>query len=461
MTKEKFRSFYNAHRLRAWRIRTKLLLLILVMAAASLGGFWFLWSRQIWFCEAMEKVGIMDGFDCEEFAEKLREEAVKYTVPESEEDIGGKRRIEPFFDSLCDEYTGMSVYGKDGIYRCGRMAESMGLFRYGSVLSQSIELLGEIVDETQAEFANGTYQVVFYSYHRMRFTYPFVTASVVFCVLFFLSGILLYINRVLGRVLQIKEAITVMAVGDLKSPVPWCGEDEVGVLAEELDLLRRNLDENIQKEQESKKANQDLITAISHDLRTPLTVLNGYLEVLKLKRGDAGQQEQYIERCLRKTEDIRVLTDRMFEYALVYEENETPELRQLPLSVLNEILEENCDFITLAGFHTGKEIRIGNEDGNGTLLGDKVMLKRIFSNLFSNILKYGDKRETVIVRAVPDQGRIRITLTNTVKKDAADIESNRIGLKSVEKMVKIHQGELYVMEEGSAYTVQIRLKIRN
>ena len=440
MTKEKFRSFYNAHRLRTWRIRTKLLLLILVMAAASLGIFWFLWSRQIWFCEAMEKAGIMKGFDCGEFAEKLREEAVKYTVPESEEDIRGKRRIEPFFDSLCDEYTGMSVYGKDGIYRCGRMAESMGLFRYGSVLSQSIELLGEIVDETQAEFANGTYQVVFYSYHRMRFTYPFVTASVVFCVLFFLSGILLYINRVLGRVLQIKEAITVMAVGDLKSPVPWCGEDEVGVLAEELDLLRRNLDENIQKEH---------------------TVLNGYLEVLKLKRGDAGQQEQYIERCLRKTEDIRVLTDRMFEYALVYEENETPELRQLPLSVLNEILEENCDFITLAGFHTGKEIRIGNEDGNGTLLGDKVMLKRIFSNLFSNILKYGDKRETVIVRAVTDQGRIRITLTNTVKKDAADIESNRIGLKSVEKMVKIHQGELYVMEEGSAYTVQIRLKIRN
>ena len=67
----------------------------------------------------------------------------------------------------------------------------------------------------------------------------------------------------------------------------------------------------------------------------------------------------------------------------------------------------------------------------------------------------------VIVRAVPDQGRIRITLTNTVKKDAADTESSRIGLKSVEKMVKIHQGELYVMEEGSAYTVQIRLKIRN
>ena len=151
----------------------------------------------------------------------------------------------------------------------------------------------------------------------------------------------------------------------------------------------------------------------------------------------------------------------MFEYALVYEENETPELRQLPLSVLNEILEENCDFITLAGFHTEKEIRIGGRDQKEKIYGDKVMLKRIFSNLFSNILKYGDKWETVIVRAVPDQGRIRITLTNTVKKDAADTESSRIGLKSVEKMVKIHQGELYVMEEGSAYSVQIRLKIRN
>ena len=77
--------------------------------------------------------------------------------------------------------------------------------------------------------------------------------------------------------------------------------------------------------------------AMSHDLRTPLTVLNGYLEVLKLKKGDPEKQEEYIDRCLKKTGDIRALTDRMFEYALVYEDTETARLRQIPVALLERI----------------------------------------------------------------------------------------------------------------------------
>ena len=59
---------------------------------------------------------------------------------------------------------------------------------------------------------------------------------------------------------------------------------------------------------------------MSHDLRTPLTILNGYLEILKLGRNDPKMQEEYLERCLRKTADIKEMTDKMFEYALVFED---------------------------------------------------------------------------------------------------------------------------------------------
>ena len=68
---------------------------------------------------------------------------------------------------------------------------------------------------------------------------------------------------------------------------------------------------------------------MSHDLRTPLTILNGYLEVLRLNR-NPEMHEEYLKRCLQKTSDIREMTDRMFEYALVFEEGEEPKVKEIP-----------------------------------------------------------------------------------------------------------------------------------
>ena len=82
-----------------------------------------------------------------------------------------------------------------------------------------------------------------------------------------------------------------MASGDLTTPTPKYGGDEIGILSSELDKLRITLNDTLRQEQESRQANQDLITAMSHDLRTPLTILNGYLEVLKFREnaGYAGR----------------------------------------------------------------------------------------------------------------------------------------------------------------------------
>ena len=75
-----------------------------------------------------------------------------------------------------------------------------------------------------------------------------------------------------------------MSGGDLHQPIRPMGNDELGILARELDQMRSTLYTNIQQETESRRANQDLITAMSHDLRTPLTILHGYLDILALGR---------------------------------------------------------------------------------------------------------------------------------------------------------------------------------
>ena len=88
----------------------------------------------------------------------------------------------------------------------------------------------------------------------------------------------------MNLVAELKDEILRMAAGNLRDSVPNMGQDEIGIIAEELDNLRAALQDTLVREKESRRANQDLITAMSHDLRTPLTILNGYLEVLRLNR---------------------------------------------------------------------------------------------------------------------------------------------------------------------------------
>ncbi len=445
----------------ARRIRTKMIMLLFIMAFVSISLFGFLWRHQLDAADLIERMGIVTWFDSEGLVKKAREAAVKYTVPESEDDIAGQEAFEPFLDLLTDEYTGVSIYGlEDGRYRAGRTPGVMKHFIFGSVLARSQQILGEQNGGMAVEFANGTYDLIYYSYSRSRFTYPYTVVSVVLCIGVFLAGILIFVGRMMRRICCVKDAIIRMSAGDLDTPVPVCGTDEIGIVSGELDMLRATLQENIRKESDSRQANQDLITAMSHDLRTPLTVLNGYLEVLKMKREETGMQEKYVDRCLEKAEDIKILTDRMFEYAMVYEEEETVDLKAHPVSLLAECLRDNCEFIRIAGFTVDHESVYSSEQLHECLVtADELMIKRIFSNLFSNILKYGDKAEMVIVQLRTEQGQIKISLSNGIRKDAREKESNRIGLRSVSRMMSLQGGELYTFEDTNRYTVQLAFSI--
>lgn len=441
---------------KSWKIRTKLSILMLASAIVSLFLFWFVWSNMgnVWkFLCRFPSI----TWDEQALIEELEVNAKYYDVPEREENKEEQAEIKSFFAPK-DEYTGIYIYeiGGKGLYRAGAYPEITERVVYGSLLDAGYKVSsGEIenYDEIAIEFRNGTYSVMIYSYHAMKMVYPYLLISVLISVGVFLAINLLFINRRMKQVLCLKDEVLQMASGDLKHPVPDCGEDEIGILAEELDKLRTALDENIRQEEESRKANQDLITAISHDLRTPLTILNGYLEVLQLKKIPESMEEEYLSRCLQKTSDIKEMTDKMFEYALVFEETEEVNMEKVPVQAVLEILQENLDFLKLAGF----EAEVTMEESRGTVIGDATMLKRIFNNLFSNILKYGDKKIPVSLTFKTEKQQMKITLINTVKKEVNETDSNRIGLKSVGKMVERHGGELYVLNEGGIYTVQVKI----
>lgn len=435
------------------KIRTKLSILILISGILCILLFWFLWHNRwnVWDICTRFFPGL--SVDYEEFYEMIQSEAQKYELPESEDDKERTEKLEPFF-ALLDDYTSIYLYGtEDGLYRAGQPPKIMfnkffrPIFDTGYVATGGD---GEDPLHFNIEFKNENADAFLSFYHRSRISYPWFLISVILSILTFLTIILFFVNRKIKHIISLKEEVLLMASGDLNHPVPHYGEDEIGILSNELDHLRLALNDNIRQEQESRKANQDLITALSHDLRTPLTILNGYLEVLKLKRSPE-MQEEYLNRCLQKTGDIKEMTDRMFEYALVSEENETTDLLEISTSFAGHCLQENCDYIRLTGF----QVQFTPADSNAVFLSDKTMLKRIFNNLFSNILKYGDKKNPVCVTESIYNKTLEITISNTIKQEHSEAESNHIGLKSVEKMMTLIGGEMNIQEEHSDFTVRL------
>ena len=373
------------------------------------------------------------------------------------------------FDQL-DDYTSLAIYGmEDGIYRAGQYPRCMDKEQFHSFFDIGYRLTDGVMEqqyERNTKFKNGYATVIVTFYHSSVFIFPYFLFSLFLSVGLFLLILLFFINRKMKQVVLLKQEILRMSAGDLSTPIALSGVDEIGVLSRELDHLRLTLDQNIRQEQEAHQSNRELIAALSHDLRTPLTVLHGYLDILQLNR-NPDMQSTYVNRCLQKTDDIRRLTDRMFEYALVYDASEPEQIQMLPVSLsrLLELFREQMDFLELAGFHT--ELHFPDVDTSDiaspdalTIRVDTELCKRILNNLFSNILKYGSKQEAVILSLrFPPEGNVDaalcLILKNAVKPEHSAVESNRIGLKSSMRNMERMGGKLLVCQTDEFFEATV------
>lgn len=448
------------------KIRTQLFLLILTAGVSCFILYHFLWLNKwtLWdlIADRFLQLNTSPDFD-QDFWIDLGHEALKYDIPDSLDDEEKITALQPFFD-LMDDYTGIYVYGLDGMYRAGRapaFTDSKASLDLFNQLYYWTDGHGEVSYDLPLEFKNGYAQVTITSLHRTFFVTPYFFFCFTFCIILFFVIILFFINRKMKSVILLKQNILQMASGDLETPLPTLSQDEIGILAHELDNLRQALRESLLQTQESRKSNQDLVAALSHDLRTPLTILKGYLEIIKRTK-TLDMQSQYLERCLHKTDEIQEMTDRIFEYALVYEEAETPSLSPLPADALYLQLAENSDFLELTGFHINQSLPSLVEAAciaPPQFLGDIALLKRIFNNLFSNIIKYGDKKEPVTITGSLNEKYLSVTLQNAVKTESSGIESTRLGLKSVRKMLELMDGTISTQNSDKLFTVELSLPI--
>ena len=151
----------------------------------------------------------------------------------------------------------------------------------------------------------------------------------------------------------------------------------------------------MQQEAEIVKENQKIVTQMSHDLRTPLTSIMLYTELLE--KGTYKDEEQfceYIKKIHRKTRRMKQLTDNLFEYSLVSSDQEIsmeePESEKI---LFYDLFSETISYLEHQGFQV--DFQVEWSDSRMQVSTDYV--SRILDNITSNIQKYADKKAPVTI----------------------------------------------------------------
>ena len=312
-----------------------------------------------------------------------------------------------------------------------------------------------------AEFADGTADVFLYGF----FSYPLysyaMTAEILLAVILLVAIVILGIRKPVRYIGRLKAECEILGSGDLDYQVTVQGKDELSLLARGLDNMRMALRESNEKEAELTAANRRMITEMSHDLRTPLTSLLIYTEILGKKAAkDPRQAMEYVSKIEKKARQIKRLSDNIFEYALITEETkaelgEPQTLRELfydPLSEMTAYLGER-------GYTVGLRPDTGSGSERRQIRVNEEYINRIMDNIVSNIEKYADKSMPVRIETIYTEEYGGLAFRNGISCSMEDRRktegSTNIGLHNVEKMMKKMNGYFRVKQTENIFEITL------
>ena len=211
-------------------------------------------------------------------------------------------------------------------------------------------------------------------------------------------------------------------------------------------------------EQTAWQANSDLITAMSHDIRNPLTSLIGYLDLLEMSQDRLPEDlRSYVLASRDKAYQLKDLTGEMFRYFLVFSRSEQethPEPYDAQI-LCAQLLGECAAELRSRGF----DVNLMPLTTPCTVTTDVQMLKRVTDNLLSNMKKYADPAAHLTVLAECENGRLHICFANRARKELARVESNHIGLRTCEAILQLLGGQFFIHRVGDDFSAEFVLPV--
>lgn len=303
-------------------------------------------------------------------------------------------------------------------------------------------------------FEDGLYDVCIVDYSEKRVYYFWMTIGFLVCSFIFMMFVMIYNGRVVKRVRRLTREVSRIKKNDINAAITKSGNDEIYVLADNIDSMRNSIIQQMSKEKEAWQANRDLVTAMAHDIRTPLTVLNGYLDLLETSEFDSEEEyKQYVDICVDKAGQLKDLSDKLFRYFFVYS-GHTDELKMEKFPAKEFFQQMIGEYMCLLE-EKGITFQIKTEDNSPKIQIDAPYLKRLFDNIFTNIRKYSDYSKPVDIKYSTSDTKVTLVISNHISKNRNEAESTRIGIKTCEKIAQEMNIDFSVKEKKGQYTVTL------
>lgn len=349
----------------------------------------------------------------------------------------------------------VELYDQDGIYftDTSPLSNNNLLFLYSFDDLDVLE--APLYYDYPIHFKNQSVYLYITSFPMIPFQIPYIILSLLVSFSFYLIILQSFIRKRIQSIQNLQEDVFTLAIGDWNHEITVSDKDEIGRLAQDLNQMRIAFLQTMDNEQQARVANKELISSLSHDLRTPLTTLKGYLEIMNLKRDNIKFRDQYLQKCLDKVEEITYLSNKMFEYSLVFSTEYNSDLSSIPVQKVMDTLVDHIQYLREMDLH------ILYEPLQTSLSMDAnfAMIQRILNNIFSNIQKYCDPWKDIVIQTTIEEDQFKMSFTNSINHHLDKVESNGIGLKSVKKMIEIHRGTFYQDETNDLFTIILTFPI--
>lgn len=274
---------------------------------------------------------------------------------------------------------------------------------------------------------------------------------------------------------EIARKVNDISGGDFDARIDIRFEDEFTVIASRINKMADDVKRIMENERKSEVVKNDLITSVAHDLRTPLTSIIGYLDLVSNK-DDLGDEvrKQYISIAYNKSKRL----ERLIEDLFAYTKFSTEEIAIYPSEMdMVKFLEQLVDEFYPSFQEAGLEYEFQTSHSQAIIEADGDLLVRAFANLISNAVKYGKDGKSIKIKLVKKIDHVIVTITNfgelIPEKDLDNIfdrfyrvESSRssktggtgLGLAIAKNIIKLHGGVITARSDFSGTVFEVMLK---
>lgn len=249
---------------------------------------------------------------------------------------------------------------------------------------------------------------------------------------------------------EIKKGVNEVKSGNLTYKIPVHGEGELDELAKGINEISEASNVAIQNELKNQRMKTDLISNVSHDLKTPLTSIITYIDLLKREGLDSADAPKYLDILDQKSIRLKKLTEDLFDAAKASSGAIPVKFEKMDLlSLINQGLGEMSDRIEASNL----EFRLTAEKEKHYVRADGQLLWRVVENLLGNVLKYAQENSRVYID-IKEQGGGNGKLPMTVL-EIKNISKVELNIDADELMERFKRGDESRSTEGSGLGLAI------